>query len=51
MPSFNYVGVDDNGFEVKGVLAAENEDQLADQLRRDLAGEPQRNVVSRAAGY
>ena len=24
---------------------------LADQLRRDLAGEPQRNVVSRAAGY
>jgi type IV pilus assembly protein PilC len=34
MPSFNYVGVDDNGFEVKGSLAAENEDQLADLLRR-----------------
>lgn len=34
MPSFNYVGVDDNGFEVKGILAAESEDQLADLLRR-----------------
>jgi type IV pilus assembly protein PilC len=34
MPSFNYVGVDDNGFEVKGSLAAESEDQLADLLRR-----------------
>ncbi len=34
MPSFNYVGVDDNGFEVKGMLAAESEDQLAELLRR-----------------
>lgn len=34
MPSFNYVGVDDNGMEVKGSLAAENEEQLADLLRR-----------------
>ncbi len=34
MPSFNYVGVDDNGLEVQGSLAAENEDQLADLLRR-----------------
>ena len=34
MPSFNYVSVDDNGFEVTGVLAAESEDQLASQLRR-----------------
>jgi type IV pilus assembly protein PilC len=34
MPSFNYVGVDDNGIEIKGMLAAESEDQLADLLRR-----------------
>jgi type IV pilus assembly protein PilC len=34
MPSFNYVSVDDNGFELKGSLAAENEDQLANLLRR-----------------
>ena len=34
MPSFNYVSVDDNGFEVKGSQAAESEDQLAELLRR-----------------
>ncbi len=34
MPSFNYVSVDDNGFELTGVLAAESEDQLANLLRR-----------------
>jgi type IV pilus assembly protein PilC len=34
MPSFNYVCVDDNGIELKGVAAAESEDQLADALRR-----------------
>jgi type IV pilus assembly protein PilC len=34
MPSFNYVSVDDNGFELKGSLAAENEDHLANLLRR-----------------
>ena len=34
MPNFNYVCVDDNGLEVKGVATAENEDQLALQLRR-----------------
>ena len=34
MPSFSYVGVDDNGLEVHGILAAENEDHLAEQLRQ-----------------
>ena len=34
MPNFNYVCVDDNGIELKGVAAAESEDQLADVLRR-----------------
>ena len=34
MPNFNYVCVDDNGVELKGVAAAESEDQLADVLRR-----------------
>jgi type IV pilus assembly protein PilC len=34
MPSFSYVCVDDAGLELRGVAAAENEDQLADRLRR-----------------
>jgi type IV pilus assembly protein PilC len=34
MPSFNYVAVDDHGAQLTGVVAAENEDQLADVLRR-----------------
>lgn len=34
MPNFSYVGVDDNGMEVRGMAAAENEDQLAALLRR-----------------
>jgi type IV pilus assembly protein PilC len=34
MPKFSYVGVDDNGLEVRGMAAAENEDQLAEQLRK-----------------
>src|SRR5688572_15823372 len=34
MPNFSYVCVDDNGLELEGVLTAENEDQLADLLRR-----------------
>jgi len=34
MPNFSYVGVDDNGLEVRGTAAAENEDQLAAVLRR-----------------
>jgi type IV pilus assembly protein PilC len=34
MPSFSYVCVDDNGAELQGVAAAETEDHLAEQLRR-----------------
>jgi type IV pilus assembly protein PilC len=34
MPSFSYVCVDDAGLELRGVAAAESEDQLADRLRR-----------------
>lgn len=34
MPNFSYVGVDDNGLEVRGTAAAESEDQLAELLRR-----------------
>ena len=34
MPNFSYVGVDDNGMEVRGIAAADNEDQLADLLKR-----------------
>ena len=34
MPNFNYISVDDNGLELKGMAAAETEDQLADVLRR-----------------
>jgi type IV pilus assembly protein PilC len=34
MPNFSYVCVDDNGIELRGVAAAETEDQLADRLRR-----------------
>lgn len=34
MPNFSYVGVDDNGLEVRGIAAAESEDQLAELLRR-----------------
>jgi type II secretory pathway component PulF len=34
MPSFSYVCVDDNGIELRGVAAADTEDQLADRLRR-----------------
>lgn len=34
MPNYSYVGVDDSGMEVRGVAAAESEDQLADLLRR-----------------
>jgi type IV pilus assembly protein PilC len=34
MPNFSYVCVDDAGVELRGVAAAETEDQLADQLRR-----------------
>lgn len=34
MPNFSYVGVDDNGLEVRGMAAAESEDQLAELLRR-----------------
>jgi type II secretory pathway component PulF len=34
MPSFSYVCVDDEGIELRGVAAAETEDQLADRLRR-----------------
>ncbi len=34
MPNFNYVSVDDHGTELKGIAAAESEDQLADVLRR-----------------
>jgi type IV pilus assembly protein PilC len=34
MPNFNYVCVDDNGVELKGIAAAESEDHLADVLRR-----------------
>ena len=34
MPNFSYVGVDDNGMEVRGMAAAESEDQLAELLRR-----------------
>ena len=34
MPNFSYVCVDDNGIELRGMAAAETEDQLADRLRR-----------------
>ena len=34
MPSFSYTCVDDNGIELRGVAAAETEDQLAARLRR-----------------
>jgi type IV pilus assembly protein PilC len=34
MPNFSYVGVDDNGIEVRGIAAADSEDQLAESLRR-----------------
>lgn len=34
MPNFSYVCVDDSGVELKGVAPAENEDQLAELLRR-----------------
>jgi type IV pilus assembly protein PilC len=34
MPNFSYVCVDDNGIELRGVAAADTEDQLADRLRR-----------------
>lgn len=34
MPNFSYVGVDDNGTEVRGMAAAESEDQLAELLKR-----------------
>jgi type IV pilus assembly protein PilC len=34
MPHFSYVCVDDSGAELRGMAAAENEDQLADVLRR-----------------
>jgi type II secretory pathway component PulF len=34
MPNFSYVCVDDDGLELRGVAAAETEDQLADRLRR-----------------
>jgi type IV pilus assembly protein PilC len=34
MPNFSYVGVDDNGVEVRGTAAADSEDQLAELLRR-----------------
>lgn len=34
MPNFSYVGVDDNGLEVRGTAAADSEDQLAEVLRR-----------------
>ena len=34
MPSFSYVCVDDSGIELKGMAAAETEDQLAEVLRR-----------------
>jgi type IV pilus assembly protein PilC len=34
VPSFSYVGVDDNGTEVRGMISAESEDQLAELLRR-----------------
>lgn len=34
MPNFSYVGVDDNGMEVRGMATAESEDQLAELLRR-----------------
>jgi type IV pilus assembly protein PilC len=34
MPNFSYVCVDDNGIELRGVAAAESEDQLAERLRR-----------------
>ncbi len=34
MPSFSYVSVDDSGIELKGMAAADTEDQLAEVLRR-----------------
>jgi type IV pilus assembly protein PilC len=34
MPNFSYVCVDDNGIELRGIAAADTEDQLADRLRR-----------------
>ena len=34
MPNFSYIGVDDNGMEVRGIAAADNEDQLAELLKR-----------------
>ena len=34
VPNFSYVGVDDNGVEVRGTAAAESEDQLAELLSR-----------------
>lgn len=34
VPNFSYVGVDDNGMEVRGMAAAESEEQLAELLRR-----------------
>jgi len=33
MPSFSYVAVDETGGQLRGVAAAESEDQLADRLR------------------
>jgi type II secretory pathway component PulF len=33
MPSYSYVAVDDAGMRLRGVIAAESEDQLADRLR------------------
>jgi type II secretory pathway component PulF len=34
MPNFSYISVDDNGLELRGTAAAESEDQLSEQLRR-----------------
>src|SRR5688572_24039154 len=34
MANFSYVSVDDSGAELRGVAAADSEDQLADLLRR-----------------
>jgi type IV pilus assembly protein PilC len=34
MPTFSYVSVDDGGAEVRGTASADNEDQLAETLRR-----------------
>jgi type IV pilus assembly protein PilC len=50
MPTFSYLCVDDNGAELKGVAAAESEDQLVEVLRRQGHYLVRASAASRAGG-